>query len=148
MSWRLRGQQLVSFAKSTFCSLIDFEQLDVIPCRYHIGKNIVDRLLHISASAYSLPASVFFLSSFPCAPIIILIAMYTQEQAINFTLQHLAPTVGQTLRRISVVGSQPGGGFYMPDSETTVSMLMRLHKICHTVLHYKFASTKLLLKAA
>ena len=52
------------------------------------------------------------------------------------------------LRKISVVGSQPGGGFYIPDPETTLCMLMQLLKICHTVLRYKIASTKLLLKAA
>ena len=135
MSWRLTGQQLVSFAKSMFWSLIDFGTTgrnSLYIC--HIGKNIVDSLLHISASAYSLPASVFFLSSPPCAPIIILIAMYTQEQAITYTLQHLAPTVGQTLRRISV-GSQPGGGFYMPDLRTQSACLCDFTKyviLCYT----------------
>ena len=122
---RLTEQQLVSFAKSRFCSLIDFGTTgcnSLYIC--HIGKNIVDRLLHISASAYSLPASTFSLSLPPCVPIIILIAMYTQEQAINFTFQNLAPTAGQTLRRISVVGSHQRGGFYTPDTETTVCMLM------------------------
>ena len=50
------------------------------------------------------------------------------------------------LRKISVVGSQPGVGFYIPDTETTLCMLMQLRKICHTVLHYKIVSTKLLVK--
>ena len=52
------------------------------------------------------------------------------------------------LRKISVVGSQPGVGFYIPDPETTLCMLMQLRKICHAVLHYKIVSTKLLVKAA
>ena len=35
------------------------------------------------------------------------------------------------LRKISVVGSQPGVGFYIPDTETTLCMLMQLGKMSY-----------------
>ena len=78
---RLTGQQLGFCLQSLgFVHYLTLEQLDVIPCSYHIGKNRVDCLHHISVSMFSL-------SSSPCAPIIILIAIDTREQVINFTLR-------------------------------------------------------------
>ena len=114
------------------------EQLDVIPCRYHIGKNIADSLLHISASTYSL-------SSPPCTPIIIF-KHNIYPRAGYF--RDLAPKAGQAKDDLCCWLPARRKLLYAQTLRPQSARLHNFAKICNTVLRYRIASTEVLLEAA